>query len=382
MPPHYLARVSEFFQTNGTFVAASNPFLFFDGSLLLRFLVKFFFCHFLSLYAFLVRMIRGPVTLFGGNFSVRADTLEEIGGFNTGIEFFGEDVHFSKRISRKGPAGFIPDLFTQTSARRYVKNGFFKTQLLYMLNLLSIIYCDKSFTYPSINVRKVLKYGFVVFTVSILLYAITSPTSEIFGKVTHHVKGNKKVIALTFDDGPNGQTTQRILDTLEQEKVKATFFLIGKNVEKYPDIAREIVDRGHSIGNHSYTHPWELPFENKRALTEEIDKTETAIYQATGEKTTLFRPPHGFRTPWMMTAIKQKGYQIVTWDDMTYDYVKYSKPRYITKKIVSRAKPGSIIVLHDGLDLNHGIERKNTDEALGYIIRELKNKGFDFITLD
>ena len=382
MPGGYLSRISAHFRQKPDCVALSNPFLFSDGSWILRTLVSLCF-HFLYRPCMKVlKWLHCPTILFGGNFAVQSWAVEQIGGFDTRIEFFGEDVHFSKRISKAGPVDFLNDLYTLTSARRYIKDGFLRTYLLYLINIITILWLDRAFTMPAVNVKKSLRYATAVSLISVLLYALSCPTSEIFGKVIHHMKGTQKVLALTFDDGPNGNSTLRVLDTLEQEHVKATFFLIGKNVEKYPDIAREIVRRGHRVGNHSYTHPWKLPFEKQNAIVNELDMTQTAIFVSTGVRTTLFRPPHGLRTPWMLGAIKKRGYQVITWDDMTTDYIKSSRPDSICRKIVSKARPGSIVVLHDGLDLNHGIERDNTDDALISIIRALKSKGYQFTTLN
>jgi len=228
----------------------------------------------------------------------------------------------------------------------------------------------------------VFKYTLITLAIiGLFLYGLAYPKSELFGKVIFRLNYPGKVVALTFDDGPNGEYTEQVLDILEGEDVKGTFFLIGKNVETYPEIAKEIVAEGHCIGNHSYTHPWLLPFETKKGIAAEISKTERAIYNATGVHPRLFRPPHGFRTPWMISALHKMGYKVIMWDDMTTDYMAGSKPKGIAHHIISHCKPGSIIVLHDGLNLDHGANRENTIEALRVIIKELKNEGYRFVTL-
>ncbi len=229
----------------------------------------------------------------------------------------------------------------------------------------------------------VFKYVLIIVSIiGLFIYGFAYPKSEIFGRVIYRLNlPNKKVVALTFDDGPNGAYTEEVLNILEEESIRGTFFLIGKNVEVYPEIAREIAGRGHCIGNHSYSHPWLLPFKAKGALIAEISKAEEAIYNATGVRPKLFRPPHGFRTPWMVSTIHEMGYKIIMWDDMTTDYITSSKSEDIAKHIISHVRPGSIIVLHDGLNLNHGVKRTNATKALKTIIKDLKGRGYGFVSL-
>jgi peptidoglycan-N-acetylglucosamine deacetylase len=381
IPEGYLSAIYDYFQSNRGIVALSNPFLFDDGSLILNAATKLYFSFFSPLVNAISRALKMPTILFGGNFAVRKEALEKIQGFDTTIQFYGEDVHLSKRMAKVGATGFIHSLYTRTSARRYSKEGLVRTHMTYLLNLLSILLLNRSLQLPRFSPLRMVRFALSVLLVSIILYASIDPGSEIFGTVIYKLNSTDKVVALTFDDGPNGQSTRAILDILDREGIKATFFLIGKNVERYPDVAKEIVSRGHSIGNHSYSHPWKLPLENRHEVLKEVDRAEDAIYEATGTKPLLFRPPHGFRSPWMMSSIRKDGYKVVTWNDMTYDYMKQSRAKTIAKKIIGRARPGSIIVLHDGLNLNHGIDRKNTTLALSTIIRELKKKGYTFATL-
>jgi peptidoglycan-N-acetylglucosamine deacetylase len=117
-------------------------------------------------------------------------------------------------------------------------------------------------------------------------------------------------------------------------------------------------------------------------VIDEVKKAEEGIYNANGVQTKLFRPPNGFRTPWMMHTIHKMGFKIVTWDDMTTDYNARVKPKEIAKKILSKVRPGSIIVFNDGLNLNHGVNRGNTIEALRIVINELKEESYKFVSLD
>lgn len=382
IPPDYLSHLYRYIQENEDISAASNPFIFYDSNKVINTLALIYFKFILPIYHRIPETLRISNVLFGGNFAVKSDVLQKINGFDTGIDFNGEDVHLSKRISLIGKIGFIHNLFTMTSARRFQREGFLRTFVTYLINLISILHFNKSVNLPVFNYIRIMKYSLSVLFFAVFIYAFTYPKSEIFGRVYYRLDSNEKKVALTFDDGPNGNSTIRILNILDREHVKGTFFLIGKNVERYPDIAKEIIRRGHIIGNHSYTHAWKIPFDNKKMLDYEIDKTEETIFNTTGIKPNLFRPPHGLRTPWMISVISKKGYKIITWDDMTNDYINTAKSSDISRKIISRARPGSIIALHDGLNLAHGIDRRNAAEALISIIKELKKMGYTFTTIE
>jgi peptidoglycan/xylan/chitin deacetylase (PgdA/CDA1 family) len=388
IPPSYLSKLFCFFEENNNVVAISNPYLFYDGNWKIRVLEKILFKVLFPIFYKLLRLLKFPGVIMGGNFAVRKNTLEEIGGFDKNIEFYGEDVDISKRISEKGKIAFIDDLYSQTSARRYMQQGIFRTYFIYFANYYSMLFFNHPYNVakskPVPKFKHAAKYAalLTVFFVGFFIYSFTYPKSEIFGEAIYRLDSRDKVIALTFDDGPNSEYTEQVLAILEKEGIKGTFFLIGKNVEVYPQIAREIVEHGHCVGNHSYTHPWSLSFKSKKAVINEVEKAEEAIYQANGVQPRLFRPPHGFRTPWMMHTIHKMGFKIVTWDDMTTDYNAKAKSEEIAKKIISKAKPGSIIVFHDGLNLNHGANRENTIEALKIVINKLKEENYQFVSLN
>lgn len=387
IPASYLSTVSEFLDSHSETVAVTNPFLFYDGNWKTNIFIRFAFKVACPLYYKILATFHLSKSIFGGSFAVRKHILEKIGGFNTNIKFFGEDTDISLRISKEGPIAFLPDLYASTSARRYISNGFLKTLFIYLFYHFSLLFSS----HLPVRSFKALNYkwlfGFattmcVLGSVMFFAYASTSPKSEFFGKVIYHINTHRKIVALTFDDGPNGKYTKEVIDILDKEGVKATFFLIGKNVETYPEIAREIVEHGHAIGNHSYTHQWLLPLEDRKSIMSEVDKAEEAIYNATGESPKIFRPPHGIRSIWLDDVIHKEGYTMFTWDDMTTDYAQGTAEREIAGKILSRVHPGSIIVLHDGVDLKHGINREHMIEALIVIIKELKKEGYEFVTLD
>ena len=213
-------------------------------------------------------------------------------------------------------------------------------------------------------------------------YLAFSPSSQRFGKV--HCAGLEKasrIIALTFDDGPNEPFTSQVLEILDASGVTATFFVIGKNAERYPDTIRAITGSGHVLANHSYAHTYSLPFAVEAAIERDVRKAETVIHGLTGLRTALFRPPHGLRTPRFIRALQRLGYSLVTWNDMTNDYDARESSERIAAAIVKRARPGGIINLHDGRHLRHGVDRANMIEALPTIISELRRRGYAFVSL-
>jgi peptidoglycan-N-acetylglucosamine deacetylase len=192
-----------------------------------------------------------------------------------------------------------------------------------------------------------------------------------------------KNIALTFDDGPYGTSTEKILDILKQENVHATFFVIGKNVEKFPAIAQRIVAEGNLIENHSYDHSEKLTEMSTTTFEENIQKAESSTFSHTGLKPRFFRPPYSKITAQMFGRLNQDGYTTVLWNDSAEDWDYKKVPtELIEKTIIRDAKPNGIIVLHDGRDTEINYPRDNTINALPHIIKQLKKEGYNFVTVD
>ncbi|TYP52509.1 glycerol-3-phosphate acyltransferase [Thermosediminibacter litoriperuensis] len=200
--------------------------------------------------------------------------------------------------------------------------------------------------------------------------------------IIRHGPWQFKYVAITFDDGPDPVYTLQILDILKEKGVPATFFLIGKNAEQYPEIARRIVKEGHSIGNHTYSHRSLIPL-SARATREEIKKAEEAIKKATGVRATLFRPPRGVYSAYARKFLKEERYTMVLWDVSAMDWAELP-PNNIVSYVVNRVKPGSIILFHDSGDLVtfKGGDRTSTVMALPVVIDELRARGYEFVTVD
>ncbi|GAC1413633.1 MAG: hypothetical protein NVSMB66_5910 [Candidatus Doudnabacteria bacterium] len=240
------------------------------------------------------------------------------------------------------------------------------------------------------KIRKFFKLRFIeqisiLFAVLIPLLLLAAyfsyqPSSVFYGNVFTSSKTNSKVIALTFDDGPNDEATLQTLNILKSENVKATFFVVGDNVSYYPAIAKKIVTDGHEIENHSTHHTHSLQFETKSVIYNDLVQTNKIIMDTTGMQPRFYRPPFGFRTPWALKAAIKAGLIPVTWSDLTQDYSARTDT-VVIKHIEEYAYPGGIIVLHDGFGTQHGVQRKVMLSALPKIIEDLKSKGYTFVTI-
>lgn len=335
-------------------------------------------------------LLRKPGSLWGGNFAVRKDALIRAGGFNKNIKFFGEDTELSLRLGKVGKIKFNGKQLAYTSPRRFESQPLLRSVWYYVSNFVSLLIFNRAFDdrknqalFPfKIPFRKILYASSLLFVMSALIFFAYDPTSQFYGRVySAGLIRREKVVALSFDDGPNEPYTSEVLKILDENSVKATFFVTGKNAEYYPGTVKEIVRRGHVIANHSYSHSYRLPFETSRKIQQDVTKTENIICGLTGLRTGLFRPPHGLRTPWFLKAVKGLNYNIITWSDMTDDYDPDDSPQEISKDIIKNARPGGIIDLHDGKNLNHGIDRSNMVKALPMIIGQLKKEGYSFVTL-
>lgn len=164
-------------------------------------------------------------------------------------------------------------------------------------------------------------------------------------------KITENAIALTFDDGPNQEFTPKFLELLAQYNAKATFFCIGKNVEKYPDIVKKIIENGHEIGNHSYAHSNNYGFLSAKKIVLDLKKTQQLIKAETGKKNAIFRPPFGVTNPNIAKAMKQLNLQSIGWSIRSLDTVA-KKPEKVFQKIKKNLKNGDVILLHDSSDLS------------------------------
>lgn len=219
---------------------------------------------------------------------------------------------------------------------------------------------------------------------AVLLFALAyglweigkSRTFQFFGTIVPRVETSEKIIALTFDDGPTPQFTGEVLQILKEEDVKATFFLIGGELEKHLDEGKKIVAAGHEIGNHSYSHT-RMILVPPSFVKEEIEKTDALIRAAGYERETHFRPPYGKKLFALPYYLSQNNRKSITWDVEPESFPEVAKSsEAITKYVLDNTQNGSIILLHVMYD-----PQKKSLAAVKPIIEGLKQKGFRFVTV-
>ena len=186
----------------------------------------------------------------------------------------------------------------------------------------------------------------------------------------------EKVVALTYDDGPHPVFTPRLLDILDNYHVKATFFMIGKNMEAYPDIVREVVRRGHVIGNHTYSHPLSIDLDTQAQVIRELDRCEQVIERLTGSRAHLFRPPRGMVDGSVFTLADAEGYKTILWS-VCADNHDALTPQLMAQRVIKHNRPGGIILAHDGIFPT----RWKDVAATPLIIEALKKRGYRFVTV-
>jgi peptidoglycan/xylan/chitin deacetylase (PgdA/CDA1 family) len=201
-------------------------------------------------------------------------------------------------------------------------------------------------------------------------YLVAAPLSQWLGPTIARGPREITAVALTFDDGP-GPETPRVLDSLQSAGVRATFFLCGINVERYPEVARRIIADGHEIGNHTYSH-LRLLGRSPGRIALEIDRAQSVIEHHTGRRPHLFRPPYGLRWFGLFPILARQKMRAVMWSVNSFDWCAPSKK--ITESVLRRASPGAIILLHDGVPPQESGNRQATAAALPDILRELTSR--------
>ena len=214
---------------------------------------------------------------------------------------------------------------------------------------------------------------------AVVLYAMLERRAPIFGRIWWRGSAQHAVVSLTFDDGPNEPYTSRVLDVLRHANVKATFFLLGANAERYPDAVRRIVADGHEIGNHTVDHGV-LPLRGPRHIRSTIRATSDAIERICGVRPRWFRAPHGWRNPWVDSIAREEGCQPVAWSLGVYDSDRPGAD-VIRQRVLDGLVNGCIILVHDGRGLDQHADVSQIVEALPGIIEETRRRGYAFATL-
>ncbi|MFV8368442.1 polysaccharide deacetylase family protein [Flavobacterium sp. LB2R40] len=195
---------------------------------------------------------------------------------------------------------------------------------------------------------------------------------KIFSNYTWDVSKGQNTVYLTFDDGPIPEVTTWVLDELKKYDLKATFFCIGENIKKNPDLFKKIICEGHAIGNHTFNHlnGWKTPtgayIENTQLCKEVIEQTVNSNL-----KTKIFRPPYGKLKTAQSIALRKLGYQIIMWDVLSADFDTTIPKEQCLQNVITNVKPGSIIVFHDSLKAF-----KNLEYVLPKTLEFLKEKNY------
>jgi peptidoglycan-N-acetylglucosamine deacetylase len=183
------------------------------------------------------------------------------------------------------------------------------------------------------------------------------------------------LLYLTFDDGPDPRTTPYLLELLEESGVSATFFLIGENVERYPELVQQIYDRGHLVANHTYSHSW-MPTLRVNQIEREINITNQRIEEVTGVKPHLFRPPYGIMDKRAGDCLREQGMTPVYWGSAPEDWSVPGTQRVI-RRVMAKVSDGTVIVLHEGKFLG-----KQTIQAAKEIIYRCKHMGYELAKVE
>ena len=211
---------------------------------------------------------------------------------------------------------------------------------------------------------------FLLFVVY-LAFGVTTLGANLFTKSYTNPENKTAQVALTFDDGPN-ENTKQVLQVLKKHDAKATFFCIGQKIEKYPEILKRIVDDGHSVGNHSYSHSNYFPLFSRKKIKHEIQRTTSLIEEITELKCHLFRPPFGVINPKVAAGAEATDHNIIGWNLRTFDTSRNYKK--VIKQVKKKLRAGSVVLLHD--------DRSNTAKVLDEILLYGKSKGFTFVTVE
>ncbi len=207
-----------------------------------------------------------------------------------------------------------------------------------------------------------------------------SPYSQLLGPFPYRRRTSEPVVALTFDDGPNEPYTSQIADLLAKAGVRATFFAVGACVERHPETARRILQDGHVLGSHGYSHDVRR-CTGRAALSDEFRRAEDVFTRHLGLRPALFRPPWLLRTPALFDLARRHALHLVSGEFAHPLEVFQPSPERIARRTVAKARPGGLIIFHDGFDARGG-DRSSTVAAVDLVIAGLSARGYRFTTVD
>lgn len=221
-----------------------------------------------------------------------------------------------------------------------------------------------------------LSIGVLFISHMLLLYPTLRATSQWFGPVVTEFEPQGKQVWLTIDDGPTDDTNE-VLEILSRAGARATFFLIGQRAQQRPDLVRGMIEQGHSLGNHSHTHPsasfWCLP---RNTIREEIDRCAETLQEISGAAPLFFRTPVGMKNFFVHPLLAQRQLPLMAWSARGYDGV-VTNPENVAARILPAVSPGTIIMMHQGRFRSDGTSA--SVEAIERVVVELKAQGYEFV---
>ncbi len=223
--------------------------------------------------------------------------------------------------------------------------------------------------------------GVVTFA-GLVAYGVVNPRTRIMGPLVYRGPAGAAGAALTFDDGPTPGGTDHVLDALRDAGAVATFFVVGRNVERHPDLLRRIDAEGHAVGNHTFEHSHTALWRRWPVWREEIRRADDAIERVIGRRPAIFRPPMGMKTWHVIKSARHHGQTVVTWNRRACDAVQ-TDAAAILRRLAGRVAARDIVVLHDGIE-PHARPRDPapTAEAIGPLIADMRRRGVEPARLD
>lgn len=206
------------------------------------------------------------------------------------------------------------------------------------------------------------------------------PTSQIFGSFPYRSETTRRTVALTFDDGPNEPYTSRVLDTLADRGVPATFFQVGRCARRHPEVTRRVVAEGHVLGNHSESHTFS-GYATDPTQQRELERGRATLHEVSGRTPLLYRPPWLCHWPWVLRGIARTGSQVVSGTFAHPLEILQPPPALLVAGALRRVQPGAIVILHDGREARGGY-RGSSVVAVGLLIDRLRGRGYSFTTVD
>lgn len=210
--------------------------------------------------------------------------------------------------------------------------------------------------------------------IAFMVWASADIGSNIYMNVICRANGERKEIALTFDDGPDEIMTPRVLDVLHSYNISATFFLVGEKVKRHPDIARRIVNEGHIVGNHTFSHKGTFTLCGAKRVMAELSECNRVIAETAGVMPRLFRPPFGVTNPIIGKVARKMGVQAIGWSIRSMDTIEGTPRVRIYDKVIKKLHSGAVILLHDRC--------RDADKLIQQLIPGIMDKGYDIISLE